>query len=118
MGNHLLGGKVEKFVFTRYPKRFRRHPKQSINSPVMINWFGSKCNLIDCSRYEYLLTNDYRDGSDVGGHRLKVVQRRGVGAEDDVEDGKEAAQDDGQSAASGTEHDVFFAARIAVVVRS
>ena len=68
----------------------------------------------------FFFLNDsfYRDGGNVGGHRLKVVQRRRVGAQDDVEDGEETAQNDGQSAASCTEHDVFFAARIAVVVRS
>ena len=66
----------------------------------------------------FLNDSFYRDGGNVGGHSLKVVQRRRVGAQDDVEDGEETAQNDGQSAASCTEHDVFFAARIAVVVRS
>lgn len=66
---------------------------------------------IDWSRKRWT----YRDGSDVRGHRFKVVKRRSVGAQDDVENGKETAQDDGQAAASGAQHHVLFAARIAVI---
>lgn len=44
------------------------------------------------------------------------MQRRGVGTEDDVEDGEETTQDDGETATGRTEEDVLFAARIAIVV--
>ena len=63
----------------------------------------------------FFFERSYHDGCDVRRDRFEVVQRRRVRPEDDVEDGEEAAQNDGQTAASSAQQHVLPAARTASI---